>query len=160
MQVTCSRCFCVRACRQVCGGGVAYKLPAAGKVRVTCSAPVSAPLWKNIIQCLLMSLFTYRSGAQSRRAEIIHPQVSRSLLTPAASAQRLLTAWAASSFLFCCLLAGWFLVVCCCCFYWLVCLLLAGCRVRADFSNHFQRNSINARIVFRKPAVLMRDCDV
>lgn len=67
MQVTCSRCFCVRACRQVCGGGVAYKLPAAGKVRVTCSAPVSAPLWKNIIQCLLMSLFTYRSVGQEPR---------------------------------------------------------------------------------------------
>lgn len=58
---------CVRACRQVCGGGVAYKLPAAGKVRVTCSAPVSAPLWKNIIQCLLMSLFTYRSAGQKPR---------------------------------------------------------------------------------------------
>lgn len=145
MQVTCSRCFCVRACRQVCGGGVAYKLPAAGKVRVTCSAPVSAPLWKNIIQCLLMSLFTYRSAGQKPRVAD-HPPAGESVITRTCG---LCTASPHSLsccfFLFCCLLAGWFLAV---------------CRVRADFSNHFQRNSINARVVFRKHAVLMRDCDV
>lgn len=149
MQVTCSRCFCVRACRQVCGGGVVYKLPAAGKVRVTCSAPVPAPLWKNIIQCLLMSLFTYRSAGQEPRVAerrsstcrwVGHYSHLRPLHSVSSQPELLLL------FLFCCLLAG--------------CLFLAVCRVRADFSNHFQRNSIDARVVFRKHAVLMRDCDV
>lgn len=87
--------MCVRADRSV-EGGVACKLPAAGKVRVTCSAPVSVQSALEERNSVFADEFVHlslsRSGAQSRRAEIIHPQVSRSLLTPAASAQRLLTA--------------------------------------------------------------------
>lgn len=147
MQVTCSRCFCVRACRQVCGGGVAYKLPAAGKVRVTCSAPVPAPLWKNSVCWWVCSLIAQPvRSPESQSGD--HPPAGESVITHTCG---LCTASPHSRscccfFLFCCLLAG--------------CLFLAVCRVRADFSNHFQRNSIDARVVFRKHAVLMRDCDV
>lgn len=112
---------CVRADKSV-EGGVAYKLPAAGKVRVTCSALVSAPLWKNIIQCLLMSLFTYRSADQEPGVAERRSSTRRWV----GHYSHLRTPHSLSCFFFFILLfVGWLVSGCLFVFYWFVCLWLS-----------------------------------